>query len=211
MPKIKICGLKYPANIREVAVFEPDFMGFIFYPQSPRYVGPGFVMPADVPAKTARVGVFVNQQPETILQVASAHKLTHIQLHGYESPDDCYILYKHGYSLIKAFGVDAAFNFDVLKPYLDVTDYFLFDTRSKQYGGSGRAFNWTVLEKYTWNKPFFLSGGLSPALLKANGLPRHPCLFALDVNSGVEDEPGLKNTTQIQNFIHIVKNLLVHL
>ncbi len=205
MPKIKICGLKYPYNIREVAVFEPDFMGFIFYPQSPRYVGPNFVLPAGLPERIARVGVFVNQQAETVLQLASAHRLTHIQLHGNESPDFCNSLYNQGYSIIKAFGVNASFNFEWLQPYLSVTDYFLFDTRSKQYGGSGRAFNWTVLKKYTWNKPFFLSGGLSPALLKTNGLPRHPCLFALDVNSGVEDKPGLKNMNQIQNFIRIIK------
>ncbi len=204
--KIKICGLKYPENIRAVAGAHPDFLGFIFYPQSPRYVGPDFAMPHDLPAQTARVGVFVNQDTEEIEHLANRYRLTYIQLHGHERPEVCLHLRKRGHMVIKAFGLHDEFDFGQLERYIPVTDYFLFDTQSAQFGGSGKVFNWSLLNQYTCDKPFFLSGGLSPQVLARQPLPRHPRLFALDVNSGVEDKPGLKITEAVREVMHIIQN-----
>ncbi|WP_413997786.1 phosphoribosylanthranilate isomerase [Flavobacterium sp. W1B] len=193
--KLKICGLKYPDNILELASLLPDYMGFIFWEKSARYFD-GII--PDLPKSIKKVGVFVNASQEEILEKAIKHDLQAIQLHGQESVEFCQNLRdKIGaeIELIKVFSVADDFDFDVLKPFENVCDYFLFDTKGKLPGGNGTVFDWKVLEKYPSTTPFFLSGGIGineletvKEILKTN-LPIH----AIDVNSKFETEPGLKN------------------
>jgi phosphoribosylanthranilate isomerase len=200
--KLKICGMKYPDNILEVGSLLPDYMGFIFWEKSARYFD-GII--PDLPKSIKKVGVFVNETVELILTQAQKYDLQAIQLHGHESAEFCLHLKSEldaEIEMIKVFSVDDDFDFDALKPFETVCDYFLFDTKGKLPGGNGTTFDWKVLEKYPSSKPFFLSGGIGieemeavKEILKTN-LP----IYALDVNSKFEIEPGLKNTEKLNSF-----------
>nr|WP_315161753.1 phosphoribosylanthranilate isomerase [uncultured Flavobacterium sp.] len=194
--KLKICGMKYPDNILEVGTLLPDYMGFIFWEKSARYFDG--VIP-DLPKSIKKVGVFVNENTEVILAKAQKHDLQAIQLHGQESVAFCQDLRENlkqaQIEIIKVFSVDDAFDFEVLKPFEAVCDYFLFDTKGKLPGGNGTTFDWKVLEKYPSSKPFFLSGGIGMEEMEAVNeiLKTNLPLYAIDVNSKFEIEPGLKN------------------
>ena len=200
--KLKICGMKYPDNILEVGALLPDYMGFIFWEKSARYFDG--VIP-DLPKSIKKTGVFVNATQEEILKKVVKHDLQAIQLHGQESVEFCLNLKSELDSkieIIKVFSVDDHFNFEILKPFESVCNYFLFDTKGKLPGGNGTTFDWKVLEKYPSSKPFFLSGGigleeidLTKEILTTN-LPIH----ALDLNSKFESEPGLKDKTILKKF-----------
>nr|WP_243694670.1 phosphoribosylanthranilate isomerase [Flavobacterium psychrotolerans] len=188
--RIKICGMKYPENIIEVGSLLPDYMGFIFWEKSSRFFDG--TMP-DLPQSIQKVGVFVDATLEEIISKIEKYNLNLIQLHGNESVEFCQNLKKLDIKIIKVFSVNDDFNFEVLKEYEAVCDYFLFDTKGELPGGNGVTFNWKLLEKYNLAKPFFLSGGIGLEDLekiKKINLPIH----AIDVNSKFEMEPGLKNT-----------------
>ncbi|MBG6111039.1 phosphoribosylanthranilate isomerase [Flavobacterium sp. CG_9.10] len=205
--KLKICGMKYPDNIIEVGSLLPDYMGFIFWEKSARYFDG--VIP-DLPKSIKKVGVFVNETAEVILAKAIKYDLQAIQLHGHESVEFCLNLKNELDSkieIIKVFSVDDDFDFEVLKPFEAVCDYFLFDTKGKLPGGNGTTFDWKVLEKYPSSKPFFLSGGIGIEELEAvkeiskTNLP----LYAIDVNSKFEIEPGLKDKKILKKFQNNLK------
>lgn len=199
-PRLKICGMKYPDNLQAVAALEPDYLGFIFYPISKRYMVDSLSpeMVQALPESINRVGVFVNADTEYILKQAQVYGLQQLQLHGEESPEQCAALQGRGYRIVKAFGVDKDFAFEQLKPYAPVVDYYLFDTKGPAYGGHGITFDWTVLQHYDKHKPFFLSGGIGLEEIEGiSGLKDFP-LHALDVNSRFEEEPGLKNAGMLQ-------------
>lgn len=186
---LKICGMKYPANIEEVSNLLPEYMGFIFYEKSSRFFeGP---MP-NIPKSIKKVGVFVNESQTNVLEKINQYNLDLIQLHGDESADFCRSFKANDIQIIKVFSVDDDFDFNKLEPFETVCDYYLFDTKGKLPGGNGTTFNWQILQKYKSKKPLFLSGGLGleeiEKLQKLN-LP----LFAIDVNSKFEFQPGLKN------------------
>lgn len=193
--KIKICGMKHPGNILEVAALLPDYMGFIFWEKSARYFDG--VIP-ELPKSIRKVGVFVNETIAVILDKVLLHDLQAVQLHGQESAVFCEELKNRlpkEVEIIKVFSIIDSFDFEVLKPFEALCDYFLFDTKGKLPGGNGTTFDWTVLEKYPSTKPFFLSGGIGMEemaavneIIKTN-LP----VYAIDVNSKFEIEPGLKN------------------
>jgi phosphoribosylanthranilate isomerase len=193
--KLKICGMKYPDNIIEVAALLPDYMGFIFWEKSARYFDG--VIP-ELPKSIRKVGVFVNESIDVVANKMMLHDLQAVQLHGKESVVFCEELKKRlpkEIEIIKVFSIIDSFDFEVLKAFEPLCDYFLFDTKGKLPGGNGSTFDWTVLEKYPSTKPFFLSGGIGleemPAvneILKTN-LP----IYAIDVNSKFEIEPGLKS------------------
>ncbi|MDI5949721.1 phosphoribosylanthranilate isomerase [Flavobacterium yafengii] len=199
--KLKICGMKYPDNILEVGSLLPDYMGFIFWEKSARYFD-GMI--PDLPKSIKKVGVFVNATQDEILEKIIKYDLQAIQLHGQESVEFCLDLkdkIDNSIEIIKVFSVDDSFDFELLKPFEVVCDYFLFDTKGKLPGGNGTTFDWKVLEKYPSSKPFFLSGGIGinemdavNEILKTN-LP----LYAIDVNSKFEIEPGLKNIELCRN------------
>ncbi|SEG37616.1 phosphoribosylanthranilate isomerase [Flavobacterium urumqiense] len=211
--KLKICGMKYPDNILEVGSLLPDYMGFIFWEKSARYFNGSI---PDLPKSIKKVGVFVNATQEDILEKIAKYDLQAVQLHGQESVEFCLDLKQvlkddNGkqiqIEIIKVFSVDDSFDFEVLKPFETVCDYFLFDTKGKLPGGNGTTFNWKVLEKYSSNKPFFLSGGigleeidLTKEILTTN-LPIH----ALDLNSKFEIEPGLKDKKILKKFQNNLK------
>lgn len=193
--KIKICGLR--DNVEEVIGLRPDYIGFIFFPGSKRFVGIGFN--PNLPEITAKkTGVFVNQEPENILETVKRYQLDAVQLHGDESPDYCARLYGRGFEVIKAFGIDEQFEFSSLDAYVKCCDYFLFDTKSREYGGTGTKFNWTVLGKYKLNKPYFLSGGIGAEDIGEIKSLNDPRIYAVDINSRVEIKPGLKAIGKIR-------------
>ncbi len=195
--RIKICGMKYPENILEVGSLLPDYMGFIFWKKSARYFDE--IIP-NLPKSIQKVGVFVNASSEEILDKIQKHNLQTVQLHGNESVDFCVDLknkIKPNVQIIKVFSVNDNFDFEVLKPFENVCDYFLFDTKGKLPGGNGIAFDWKVLEKSPSKKPFFLSGGIGLDDLEKIKLLNLP-VYAIDVNSKFEIEPGLKNIEVIK-------------
>ncbi len=199
--KLKVCGMKYQDNIEAVANLQPDFLGFIFHEQSPRYFEG--VIP-DLPKSIHRVGVFVDKTVEFIANQIEKHKLSAIQLHGHESPEMCRILKSTNAKVIKVFSIKDTFDFSVLAPYEEVCDYFLFDTKGKLPGGNGYTFDWIVLNKYPSAKPFFLSGGIG--LDQVEDLKRFQestaskYCYAIDVNSKFEIEAGLKNIEELGTF-----------
>jgi phosphoribosylanthranilate isomerase len=200
--KIKICGMKHPENILEIAAFQPDYMGFIFYAQSPRNFEN--VIP-ELDKSIQKVGVFVNASFEEIQEKATKYKLDLIQLHGDESPEFCLLLQQNKLKVIKSFNIDNTFNFNSLSNYFNCCNYFLFDTKGVNYGGNGTSFDWRILERYYLNKPYFLSGGIG--LESLNDLKTFfqkdyakKCL-AIDLNSKFEIEPGIKNPDTLKTFI----------
>ena len=198
-----------PGNVREVADTGPDFLGFIFYPGSKRYVGanPDAALFQQITGGIMQVGVFVNENPERVLELASDYALNLVQLHGSETAQYCQTIRSAGYKVIKAFGVDAGFDFDNLAPYLPVCDYFLFDTKSDLHGGSGLKFGWEKIQQYNFGIPFFLSGGIDPNDSGAIREIKHPAFFAVDINSLFEVEPGMKNVNQVKAFIKEIKTV----
>ena len=196
--KMKVCGMRDAKNIADVSQLHPDFMGFIFYRPSPRYVGDDFKMPQTLSPATRRIGVFVNEANDVIVQKAKEHRLDYVQLHGNETPEQCLELKKLGMGVIKVFSVDDDMDFSVTREYRHAVDYFLFDTKGKFYGGNATRFNWDVLSRYNEDVPFFLSGGISPDHIREIKDLGHMRLVAIDVNSGVEIRPALKDVKKIE-------------
>ncbi|OQD41653.1 phosphoribosylanthranilate isomerase [Croceivirga radicis] len=197
--KLKVCGMKY--NPKEVAAIAPDYMGFIFYDKSPRnLVG---VIPT-ITRKVSKVGVFVNASIEEILKKVSLHGLQMVQLHGQEPPELCERISNLNIKVIKVFGIADSFDFSVLKPYEDVCDYYLFDTKGKNPGGNGYTFDWEVLENYPSTKPYFLSGGIGleniDEVLTFLYRPEAKYCYAIDVNSRFETKPGKKDIEKLIAF-----------
>jgi phosphoribosylanthranilate isomerase len=202
---LKICGMRDAENIQAVAALSPHYMGFIFYRESPRFVGDDFVMPV-LPAAIKKVGVFVNESTEAIRNTATGHGLTLVQLHGHETPEQCRDLKASGLGVIKVFSVGKDFDWSVVQPYKSVADFFLFDTKGKYYGGNARTFDWSLLQQYDQQVPFFLSGGLSPENMSDAARLKNMNLYALDVNSGVEDSAGVKNISKIKTVFERLKS-----
>lgn len=202
--KLKICGMTQAANIAAVAALQPDYMGFIFYQKSPRCISQvSAELIKYVPLAIKTTGVFVNEELPIVKQHIAKHNLKAVQLHGTESADFCAQLKQTGVEVIKAFGVDANFDFSQLQPYLNEVDYFLLDTQTPAHGGSGKVFDWRLLDHYTLEKPFFLSGGIDLLHVAAIKAIQNRWLYAVDINSKFEFEPGLKNVEKIKKFIEI--------
>jgi len=204
--KIKVCGLTDAGNAKGIAASSPDFMGFIFYRGSKRYVGecpPGSLF--DIPGQIMKIGVFVNEELSIVIGKMKLWGLDLVQLHGGETPGYCYSLKAAGIRIIKAFGLDDSSDFDKPEKYTDVSDYFLFDTRTRLSGGSGVKFQWKKLEEYRLDKPFFLGGGIGPEDAGAIRKIQHENLFAIDINSRFETRPGIKDVEKVKNFINEIK------
>jgi phosphoribosylanthranilate isomerase len=193
--KIKICGMREAANTTAVADFKPDFLGFIFYEKSARYVGQAFSPEVlrSLPESVCKVGVFVDAPLPDLLFSTARYSLDYVQLHGHETPAYCELARAQGLRVIKAFAVGESFDFEDLAAYETSCDFFLFDTKGALPGGNGTAFDWRVLAGYTGATPFLLSGGLGPANLAALRAFRHPQLAGYDFNSHLETAPGVKD------------------
>jgi len=198
--------MKEPVNIQEVATLSPDFMGFIFYEPSHRFVDKDFII-SQLDEAIERVGVFVNSDFDFMIRQADKFNFSHIQLHGHETPELCHRLKLAGLKIIKAFSVDSSFDFKKVNSFQSVVDFFLFDTKGDQYGGTGKSFNWSLLDKYKLSTPFFLSGGLNPDNIGQAMSINHPALFALDLNSGFEERPGLKNVSKLKSAFGKLKSV----
>lgn len=210
--QLKICGMKHPQNIAAVAALNPDYLGFIFYEKSKRYVGQGhaLALPA-LPNDIKKVGVFVNANLEYILSKVEKYGLDLVQLHGEETPEFCRAIGGKGSAIcptktkiIKVFSIGQTFDFTQLEPYKPYCDYFLFDTKGKEKGGNGFAFNWDVLKDYDNEKPFFLSGGLSLENIEDVKKLSNLNIIAIDVNSGFEIEPGLKDVEKLKKCVEVL-------
>ncbi len=206
--KFKVCGLKNEENILQVLESKPDYVGFIFYSKSPRYVGNELSVEfAQSISSTKKVGVFVNENEVTILDIASRYGLDYVQLHGNETAAFCIEIQKY-IQVIKAFQVDDDFDFSILNQYENGCTYFLFDSKSKQFGGSGEIFDWKKLKQYKLQKPFFLSGGVYleniDEVLKLKS--KFSNLIAVDVNSRFETEAGIKDIEKVKILSNKIKN-----
>jgi len=203
--KIKVCGMKFTQNREEVEKLPVDFLGFIFYPKSKRFVGENTEPGLFHSAKT-KVAVFVDENAFEILGLAKNLGFDYIQLHGKENPKTCQLMKNQGLKVIKAFNLNEDFDFASLKTYEKSVDFFLFDTKTDLPGGSGKKFNWEILEKYHGKIPFFLSGGIGPEDAEAIRKLEHPQLFGIDLNSGFEDKPGMKNVEKLSLFLAELKH-----
>lgn len=200
--KLKICGMKYPENIKKISTLYPDYLGFIFCEKSSRNMNLETI--PEIPKSIKKVGVFVNASIQNIISKVNQYQLDIVQLHGNESVIFCKKVKKLGVEVIKVFSIDSTFNFSVVKEYVLAVDYFLFDTKGKLPGGNGITFDWNVLENYHFNVPYFLSGGIGTT--EIDGLkeflksPAAKKCYAIDVNSRFEKKPGIKNKIKLQKF-----------
>jgi phosphoribosylanthranilate isomerase len=202
MEKLKICGMKYPENITEIAALQPDYLGFIFWEKSSRLMDVGLI--PELPETTKKVGVFVDASVGEIRSKIEQYQLDIVQLHGNESASFCTEIKLLNVEIIKVFSIGSNFDFSVLVEFLPMVDYFLFDTKGKLPGGNGVTFDWKILEKYPFEKPFFLSGGIGINELEAikdfqKTKVAEKCI-AIDVNSQFETKPGLKNKIELEKF-----------
>ena len=189
-------------NIEELVKLAPDYIGFIFYDKSKRFV-------ADFPkveilSTIKKVGVFVNEPVEVILDLVAKNKLDAVQLHGDESSEFCEELktvFNHQIEIIKAFSVDKYFDFSITKEYESSCDLFIFDTKGGGYGGTGLKYDWTILNNYKGETYFLLSGGIGFNDIDIVNDFKHPKCIGVDLNSGFEDTPGLKNIKRLKEFI----------
>lgn len=199
---VKVCGMREPENIRAVEQAGADWMGFIFFTRSPRHVGQ---LPAYLPEHCRRVGVFVNESTEDIRLKAQASGLHFVQLHGKETPEQCRQLKAAGLGVIKVFSIAGRDDLQNTNSYEGVCDYFLFDTACPGHGGSGKTFDWDILQSYQGRTPFLLSGGIRPDSLAALRQFHHEQWAGIDLNSGFETAPGLKDAASLQLFIEQLK------
>lgn len=198
---VKVCGMREAENIRKVEALGIDLMGFIFWPKSSRYVSE---RPAYLPTKCKRVGVFVDEDIETVRRIADDYALDYIQLHGHESRAYCAQL--KGLKLIKAISVSGEDDIATYKTYEGLVDYFLFDTKCPSVGGSGQQFDWTVLADYVGETPFLLSGGIGPDDAKRVKASHHSKCIGIDLNSRFEIAPGVKDINKLKDFLNALNN-----
>jgi phosphoribosylanthranilate isomerase len=201
--KIKVCGMRQSENIQNlIQEINPDWMGLIFYSNSPRYVSADFAHEIAL-VEMPKVGVFVNESIEFVLSKVDEFKLTALQLHGNESPEYVRNLKLQTHKkLWKVISVDESIDWEILREYVGLVEYFLFDTATKEHGGSGRKFNWKVLESYPFDTEFLLSGGINEeSAVEVLALAKRvPQLIGVDLNSKFEDTPGLKNIEKLKRF-----------
>ena len=197
--KLKVCGMRELENISALSELEPNYIGFIFWAQSSRFVDKKTPL---LDKKIIKTGVFVDATFDYILTKIKDHQLDAVQLHGQESYSYCKVIKDYGLKVIKSFSIKNTFDFNTLEDYENSCDYYLFDTKGKLPGGNGFTFDWEVLDKYPSQKPFFLSGGIGvdnlneiKKLVKTK-LPIH----AVDVNSKFENAPGNKNIELLKKF-----------
>ena len=203
--KLKICGMKL--NTAEVAQLRPDYLGFIFWEHSSRFFE-GEIL--DLPHNISKIGVFVDAEPNYIIEKVKKHQLQGLQLHGHESPEYCSKIaaelkkINQKVDIIKAFSIKEEFDFNTLIPYENVCNFYLFDTKGKLPGGNGYTFDWSVLKNYSSTKPYFLSGGIGlnnlDKINEFKKLPESIYCYAIDVNSKFESAPGLKKIEELHLF-----------
>lgn len=204
---IKVCGMREASNIRDIEALGIDWLGLIFWPKSSRHVSE---RPDYLPRNAKRVGVFVDEAPEKIVNISRCYCLDYIQLHGHESTSDInrlrQIIANQDVStippqLIKAFNISNACDLEQTKAYEGHVDYFLFDTKGTSVGGNGVQFDWEVLTAYQGSTPFLLSGGIGPEDAERIRAFHHPRCIGIDLNSRFEIAPGFKDSHRLKTFL----------
>ena len=196
--KLKVCGMKFSENISEIESLKPDFMGFIFYKKSKRFFNESKLILND---KINRVGVFVNQEINEVIDNIKKYKRDYVQLHGEEDVRYCLSI-KSICKVIKVFKIDDTFNFDKVKKFENVSDYYLFDTKTNLHGGSGKKFNWEILKNYNSKKYFFLSGGISENdIEEIKKIRKIYPIIGIDINSKFELPNLKKDRDKIKSLI----------
>ena len=198
MLQLKVCGMRESNNIAELIQVQPNFIGFIFHEKSPRNIVT--IPQVEIPTAIKKVGVFVNEEIEFILEKANQFGLDFVQLHGNESSGFCEEVKCKNLKVIKAFNISKEFDFNQLMSYESSCDYFLFDAFGKNAGGNGVAFDWELLSNYKGAVPFLLSGGINETMVNSIKEINHPQFVGLDINSGFELRPALKNIEKIKLF-----------
>ena len=208
---LKICGMREPDNIAQVACLTPMLMGFIFWEGSPRNATDISKEVFDnLPPYVRPVGVFVNASLDEIIDTTTRYGIRVVQLHGEEAPQFCKELRDRGYAVIKAVKVPAGadkFFLSLLEPYRGCVDMLLFDTSGSKPGGNGNKFDWAVLDDYTLGIPYMLSGGIGPDDVETVKAAMKPGLAGIDLNSRFETAPGHKDVTRLANFILQLRKL----
>ena len=197
---VKVCGMRDAENIRQLETLGIDWMGMIFWPKSKRYVS---MPPVYLPQHVRKVGVFVDASLDAIRQHVEDYQLDIVQLHGQESPEMLKVL--KPLTLIKAFNIATPEDLQKTEPYEGLADYFLFDTKGKSVGGNGKKFDWSVLDSYQGETPFLLSGGIGSEDAQDVKTFHHPKCIGIDLNSRFETEPGLKDITQLKQFLEAIR------
>jgi len=201
--RIKICGITGLEDAAAAVAAGADALGFIFVEQSPRSCDPELVreIVRCVPPFVDAVGVFVDENPTRVEEIAQFCRLNLVQLHGSESPEYCRNL---PVDKVKAFRVGPGFSADQLLPYVEQVRAFLLDTyHPEMAGGTGKTFDWDLVQELGVSRPIILAGGLKPENV-ADAIERvRP--YAVDVNSGVETTPGSKDTEKIERFVRLVR------
>lgn len=209
--KIKVCGITQIEQVHQLTTLGVDYAGFIFYEKSPRFVV-GKIDPADLKSvgnRIEKVGVFVNEDYDTVINTVEKYGLNYVQLHGDETSDFCKRV-SSNVKTIKAFRLAGEEDLpNMVKGYVEFVDYFLFDTKAKDYGGTGKKFEWDILQTSAIGKPFFLSGGIGPddtfAIKSFIDKNVNDNLYALDLNSKFELTPGIKNIESLKTFIDTLR------
>jgi phosphoribosylanthranilate isomerase len=218
--KIKVCGMRQAQNVKDLSNLNPDYIGFIFYDKSKRFVAD--FPEVEIPLSIKKVGVFVNETIEEVARKISKYKLDAVQLHGDENVVYCNELRcllersreilgldsarpDNRIEVIKAFAIDEDFDFNKTIDYESVCDLFLFDTKGKEYGGNGLKYDWSILKNYKGKTPFLLSGGINERDVENIKKFQHSKFVGIDLNSGFEDAPSQKNIEKLKTFFKEVK------
>ncbi len=206
--RVKMCGITNRYDAEEGVLAGVDALGFIFVEASPRHVSPELVrgIIADLPPFVDCVGVFVDRDLKEVEEIISSCGLSHVQLHGSEDPEYCKSLARSAApcKVIKAFRVGGETQLELFSPYDDAVQGFLLDTYSKGIaGGTGLSFDWRIIDGLRLQLPLILAGGLDPENVREAIRQVRP--FAIDVNSGVEWTPGMKNAEKVHAFMEQVR------
>jgi len=208
--KIKVCGMRNVNNIAKLIKVQPNFIGFIFHRKSPRNVE--IIPSVKIPNSIKKVGVFVNKEIAFINAKIQDFRLDFVQLHGKETSDFCKKLETYfkekelNTKIIKAFNINNEFDFTKIKEYEPFCEFFIFDAFGKKAGGNGITFNWELLQNYHGKTPFLLSGGINETMVEEIKKIDHPKFIGVDINSGFEIEPALKNIKLIKTFINGIRS-----
>ena len=207
--KVKVCGMKCPGNMMETASLGIDYMGFIFYPPSPRYCGDTLDKATldSLPDRVVPVAVTVDMGEDEIFDIARHYGFNTFQLHGDETPEMCERLRDGGLKVIKASGIRDMSDLEKLDPYSGKVDWFLFDTATDKRGGSGQKFDWGLLAGYSLPEKFFLSGGIDSKSVGEIVSLRHDAFMGIDLNSRFELEPGVKDVEMLRGFLKKLKKI----
>jgi len=213
MIKVKICGLSSPETVQAAVEAGADFVGFVFFARSPRVVtaAQAAILARGVPAGVAKVGLFVDADDAAIADVLGHAGLDYLQLHGAETPERVgQIRARFGVPVIKAAAIAGSADIDRARTYEAVSDMLLFDAKPPQTkdalpGGNGLVFDWTLIAGQTWTRPWMLSGGLDAGNL--GEAVRISGAKMIDVSSGVESQPGIKDVVKIRGFVEAAKRL----